>query len=79
MLTVPPTALPTAVIVNTWLASFGPAESLASKLAKVIDREPLSSATLLKLSLTPVGGSFTAATVIDTVTVLPSDRPSFAL
>src|SRR5512132_3071699 len=67
MLTVPPTGLLTAVIVRTWPPSFGPAESLASRLAKLIVRGPLSSATLLKLSLVPVGASLISLTVMLTV------------
>ena len=80
-LTVPPTALPTAVIVSAWPASSaGPAESLASRVANEIVRGPLSSATLaVSVSPAATGASLTAATLSVTLAVLVSPLASVIL
>ena len=67
-LTLPPTALPSEIIVSDCpLSLAAPFESFASRLAKLIERVPESSATLLTLSFVPSGGSFTSVTVTFTV------------
>src|SRR5262245_63749862 len=64
MLTVPPTAWSTPVMVRLWAFSVtAPFESLASRLAKLIVRLPESSAMLDRLLSPATGAWFTVATV----------------
>src|SRR5262245_56344299 len=62
MLTVPPTALLTPVMVRLWAFSVtAPLESLASRLAKLIVRLPESSAILDRVLSPATGAWFTVA------------------
>ncbi len=72
--TVPLLAAPTALTVSVSPAS-GPSSSLRSTS---ITLAPLSSTTV-SLSLLAFGSSLTLVTVMETVAVLESKLPSFAL
>src|SRR5436190_130226 len=64
MLTVPPTALLTVLMLRVWpLSLAGPFESFAVKVEAGIVTGPESSATLDRVSLLAVGASFTSVIV----------------
>ena len=75
MATVPPVGLLTAETVRVWPPSFaGPLLSLPVRAVNGMVQGPESSATLLSVSFTPVGASFTSFTVI--VAGVPPLRPA---